>query len=176
MPTADLPSQSLRPGSRAHVVFLALLAATLVEMAWYYPRLPARMASHFDAAGAATAFLPKAAFLRVCLLAVGAIAAMFVVIPALLVRLPARMINLPNKEYWLAPERRERTRATLQGVLVGFGNAVLLFLLLVFHEAMRANLMQVPRLSHRIWVFLIVLVAWTTWWTARFLRAFRRRE
>ncbi len=174
MPTAELPSRSRPACNRAYLLFLALLAATLIEMAWYYPRLPARVASHFDAAGRADAFLPKAMLLQVQLLAVGVMAALFALLPALLGLLPDRLLNLPNKAYWLAPERRAHTRAMLRGSLVGFGNGMLLFLLLVFREALHASLLPVPRMSKRIWLYLILLAAWSVWWTVRFLRALRR--
>jgi hypothetical protein len=50
---------------------------------------------------------------------------------------------------------------------------MLLFLLLVFREAMHANLLPYPRLSNRIWVLLLMLVAWCIYWTVRLVRAFR---
>jgi len=62
---------------------------------------------------------------------------------------------------------------TLQSFMVGFGNVMLLFLLLVFREAMHANLLPSPHLSNRIWALLILLAAWCIYWTVRLVRAFR---
>jgi uncharacterized membrane protein len=152
---------------------LALIATALTQMVWYYPRLPARVASHFDAAGQVNAFMPKDAFFVIQLVVLGIMSCMFLLVPALIVRLPPGMINLPNKAYWLAPERRARTAQKLQSFLVGFGNVMLLFLLLFFREAMHANLLPYPRLSNRIWVLLLMLVAWCIYWTVRLVRAFR---
>jgi uncharacterized membrane protein len=171
MPAANLPTGRLFTPAR--IVFLALTAATLVQMAWYYPRLPVRMASHFDAAGQVNAFMPKDAFFAVQLVVMGLMAVTFLLVPALITRLPPSMINLPNKDYWLAPARRAHTAQKLQSFLVGFGNAMLLFLLLVFGEAMRANLLPRPHLSSRIWVLLVFLGAWVIYWTVRLVRAFR---
>jgi uncharacterized membrane protein len=171
MPSANLPTRRLF--SPARILFLALIAATLTQMVWYYPRLPARVASHFDAAGQVNAFMPKDAFFVIQLVVLGIMSGVFLLVPALIVRLPPGMINLPNKEYWLAPERRARTAQTLQSFLVGFGNVMLLFLLLVFREAMHANLLPYPHLSNRIWVLLILLAAWCIYWTVRLVRAFR---
>ena len=176
MPIADLPAKRLF--SSARTLFLALIAANLTQMVWYYPRLPARVAAHFDAAGQVNAFMPKDAFFAVQLVVLGILSFAFLVIPALIlpalvVRLPPGMINLPNKEYWLAPERKARTAQTLQSFLVGFGNVMLLFLLLVFREAMQASLLPYPHLSNRIWVLLVLLVAWCIYWTVRLVRAFR---
>jgi hypothetical protein len=66
-----------------------------------------------------------------------------------------------------------QTRATLNRYLVGFGNAMLLFLLLVLRDALRASLMPIPRIPNRIWVFLVLLGVWMILWTVRFVRAFR---
>ena len=171
MPSANLPTRRLFTPAR--IVFLALAAATLAQMAWYYPRLPTRIASHFDAAGQVNAFMPKDAFFVVHLVVLGLMALSFLLVPALVTRLPPGMINLPNKDYWLAPERRAHTAQKLQSSMVGFGNVMLLFLLLVFGEAMRANLLPTPHLSNRIWVLLVLLGVSVIYWTVRLMRAFR---
>ena len=171
MPAANLPTRRLFTPART--LYLALVAATLAQMAWFYPRLPMRMASHFDAAGQVNAFMPKDAFFVVHLAVLGLMTLVFLLTPALIVVLPPGMINLPNKDYWLAPERRVHTAQKLQSFLVGFGNVTLLFLLLVFREAMQANLLPSPQLSNRIWVFLVLLGVWSIVGTVRLLRAFR---
>ena len=171
MPTAELPAR--RRFNPTRIAFVALIVATLAQMAWYYPRLPARVASHFDAAGQANAFIPKDAFFAFQLAVQGLMVLVFLFVPLLITWLPPTMINLPHKDYWLAPERRVQTAQKLQSFLVGFGNVMLLFLLLVFREAMRANLLPSPRLSNRIWVLLILLGLWGIAWTVRLVRAFR---
>jgi uncharacterized membrane protein len=132
-----------------------------------------RVASHFDVNGHANAFMPKQDFLKLHLVVVGLLALMFLVLPALIGRLPAGMVNLPNKDYWLAPERRKQTMGIIQGHLVGFGDAMLLFLFVAFGDAMRASLMPEPRLPHRIWTLLIMLGVFSIGWTVRLLRTFR---
>jgi uncharacterized membrane protein len=155
------------------ILYILLLAASLAQVAWYYPQLPERMASHFNVAGEANAFLPKVTTLKLYLFIIALISVVCLGVPVLVGRLPTGMINLPNKEYWLAPERRQRTVAMLQDFLVGFGNGMLLFFLVLLHEVFRASLMPVPRLSHSIWVWLVLLVAWNIIWTVRLIRAFR---
>jgi uncharacterized membrane protein len=174
MPDATLPGARPKLIGAAHVVFVLLLAAMLGQLAWYYPELPERMASHFTASGQANAFMPKADFVKLHLVIVGLLVVLFLLVPMLITRLPPSMINLPNKDYWLAPERRASTGRTLQGFLVGYGNVMLLFLLVVFGEAMRASLTAVPQLSNRVWFMMVVLGGFTIYWTARFMLAFRR--
>jgi uncharacterized membrane protein len=172
MPTAErfLQARVARP---SRTVFLALLAAALLQMAWYYPRLPERMASHFDVAGRANGFLPKPAFFILYAVVLALLSVVFLLTPMLLARLPNSAINLPNRDYWLAPERRVLALAKVQAFSVGFGNVMLLFLLLVFRDVMRANLLEMPKLTMRIWVFLVLLAAFSIVWTVRLLRSFR---
>ena len=157
------------PGS----LFFAILAAALVQGLRDFPRLPERMASHFAASGMPNGWMDKRQFFL--LYAVVILAAFFVEFR--LARSVAgnsgSKLNLPNKDYWLAPERRVHTAQKLQSFLVGFGNVTLLFLLLVFREAMQANLLPSPQLSNRIWVFLVLLGVWSIVGTVRLLRAFR---
>jgi uncharacterized membrane protein len=157
----------------SRTVFVVLLAAAFLQMGWYYPRLPERMASHFDAAGRANGFLPKPAFFILYAGVLALLSVVFLLTPMLIARLPSGMINLPNRDYWLAPERRVLALAKVQAFSVGFGNAMLLFLLLVFRDVMRANLLEVPELSMRIWVFLVLLATFSIVWTVRLMRSFR---
>jgi uncharacterized membrane protein len=173
MPDATLPGVRPRLIGAAHVVFVLLLAAVLGQLAWYYPELPERMVSHFTASGQPNAFMPKAAFAQVHLVVVGLLVVVFLFVPMLITRLPPSMINLPNKDYWLAPERRDSTARTIQGYLVGFGNAMMLFFLVLFREVMRASMMPTPQLPNRVWFVLVALFVFVGIWTVRFMRAFR---
>jgi uncharacterized membrane protein len=176
MPIANLHPAHRRVLRLSPAIFLLLLAATLAQAAWYYPQLPARVASHFDMAGQVNATMPKQGFLEIHLVVIAILSTVFLVMPALIVRLPPGMVNLPNKEYWLAPERREHTMRIIQGHLVGFGDAMLLFLFVVFGDAMRASLMPEPHLSNRIWALLVMLGVFAIGWTVLFIRAFRLPE
>ena len=175
MPDATLPAVRRRFGL-AHLIFLLLLAALLGQMAWYYPQLPGRMASHFNIEGHANAYMPKDMFLKLHLGIAGLLSAVFLVLPMIIVRLPPSLINLPNKDYWLDPERRDHTGRVIQSFLVGYGNAVLLLLVVVFGDTMRASLMPVPHLSNRIWAMLAFLFGFMVLQTVRFFRAFRLPE
>ncbi len=172
MPTAERTLQT-RVARPSRTLFVVLLAAALLQMAWYYPRLPERMASHFDAAGRANGFLPKPAFFILNAGVLALLSLVFLLTPILLARLPNRLINLPNRDYWLAPERRDWALAKVQALSVGFGDAMVLFLLLVFRDVMRANLLEMPRLTMRIWFYLVSLAVFAIVWTMRLMRTFR---
>lgn len=173
MPNATLPAARRDRSVHLLLLFLVLLAAMLTQLAWYYPQLPERMAAHFNFAGQADSFMPKQTFLSLHLGLMVMMSVIFLGVPSLIVRLPPGLINLPNKKYWLAPERHEHTTRVLQGYLVAVGDMILLFLLIVFREVMRASLMPEPHLSNRMWVMLVLLAGFVIVWTVRFMRAFR---
>ena len=88
-------------------VFLAVaLLVSAVQMASYFPRLPEKLATHFDAAGNANGWMSKRGFFafQFAMLAIMGLA--FCLLPQWLNRVPNALINLPHKAYWLAPERR----------------------------------------------------------------------
>jgi hypothetical protein len=81
---------------------------------------------------------------------------------------------LPNREYWLEPERRERTLGYLRAHGQVFACAVALFLAYVHWSVVRANQVKPPAMSmDAVWtglaVFGVVLVMWlgALWWRFR---------
>src|SRR5262245_3281123 len=126
----------------ARWVFAALLLAVIVQALVYYPQLPERMASHFNASGTPDAYTPRNGFFVLQAFVVAVVVVAFALVPAGIQRLPARLINLPNKDYWLAPERRKETMAGIAAALTWFGCAVLGFILVVTWLVIRFNLGQ----------------------------------
>ena len=91
-------------------ILLVILSVIFIgQLIYFYPQLPVTIASHFNASGQANDWMSKSSFyifeviLLLFFLAIG------LFLPRLLFSLPDSMINLPNKEYWLAPERRGQT-------------------------------------------------------------------
>lgn len=155
-------------------VSLVLLLAVAFQLAYYYPQLPSMVAAHFDAAGRPNGWAPKGVFLTLYALVVALMMGIFLIVPVLVARLPISLINLPNKEYWLAPERRRRTWGTIQVYLSVLGNATVAFVLIVFQLVIRANLSPPPLLSPVMWLLLLALLAFAVIWAVRFIRAFTR--
>ena len=154
-------------------VFFVLLLAAAVQAVYYYPLMPMRMASHFDAAGRANGWMPKESFFLTYALVVTLMSALFTIMPKLIFKFPDSMINLPNKCYWLAPERREQTGEMIERHMTTPGNLTIALLLCVFQMAFRANLERDSRLSEfmplLIGAFVVLMIAWSI----RFIRAFR---
>jgi hypothetical protein len=104
------------------------------------------MASHFGASGVPNGWMTKTQFF---------ITYALVFVPALFIEFwlhrkisksPGARINLPNKEYWLAPERRAGTFAYFESFFAWYGCAFLFVIAAVMGLAMRANLETAPQL------------------------------
>ncbi len=125
-------------GSRLVLVLLLLLA--FLQYATFSPRLPDRVASHFDALGRADGWSSKPAFFAANLVMVLGLAAMFLLIGWIVRKMPFDAINLPNKAYWLAEERRDATFAYLEDQMTWMGAATVAFLVGLFQLSIEANL------------------------------------
>jgi len=124
----------------SRVVFVLLLIVAVALMVVCYPQLPERMASHFDGAGRANGWSSKAFFFGVQVFVLLLVTVCFAILPRRIQTLPPDKINLPNKSYWLAPERREATMASVVSAITWFGCAVLVFLIAVTWLVIRVNL------------------------------------
>lgn len=146
--------------------------ACLVQAARAYPTLPATVASHFNAAGVPDGFAPKGGFLG---LYAGLVLFMGISLSAVARRIkstPNEDLRLPRKDYWLAPERRERTLEKVGAYLFVFGAATNALLLDVFAQVIAVNRGFVSRLPHPL-VSLAAYLLFTAAWIAAFIRGFR---
>jgi uncharacterized membrane protein len=150
--------------------FLANVMVTLVSLLI----LPERVAIHFGLGGLPDSW---ASNLNSTLLMLGIHALVFVSLyfsPKLLATMPSRWISLPNRNYWLAPERRSEAVAKFSQFMWQFGTAIFLFMLLAGVLTMRANLSEPVRLEEGVLLIgLAIFLAYTAYWTLALLRAFR---
>lgn len=102
-------------------------------------RLPDPLASHFDADGEPDGFMPRALYIAI-MMAVTVIVPLFIATLTrfALSRAGAR-INLPNRDYWLAPERRAETIGFLTRQATQFAALLVLFMCWAQWLAARAN-------------------------------------
>ncbi len=155
------------------LVLLALLLL-LAQGAAYYPRMPAVMATHFGGQGRPNGWMTVGGAIKFELAIVGLMLFAFVGLPKLLRRLDPRLINIPNKDYWLAPERRESSLDALENRMNGFGVVVLLFIGAIHQLVFAANRNPPPVLDNPLTLAagLSFLAAMATW-IVMLLRRFR---
>lgn len=153
---------------------LVLVAAAVFVLATG-SRLPETVASHFVVGRAANGYMPRNAYLAL-MIAVALGIPLLLQLPASLIRrLPARWMNLPNRDYWLAPERRDATLAFLERHNAAFPFIVAAFVCIVHWLVVQANAQTPPRLAEpALFVALGVLFAVVIVWIAALVLRFRK--
>ncbi len=154
--------------------FLILLALGIVQFVVYYPRLPETMAVHFNREGLANGWSSREIFfsIQIGLLVMLTVIAAFAPLWSLR---PGMKFRLPNREYWLAKERRGETMAWVENSYRKLFLLSMILMLLVSEQVLRVNLSQPVRLDSTLFLvalgsyFLIVGV-----WLIRLFRKFRR--
>jgi uncharacterized membrane protein len=121
-------------------VYMVLFLANLLIMAYYYPQMPQRMASHFAADGRVNGWQSRQAFFVIMFLVSAASAVVCFLAPRQIAARANARINLPNQDYWLAPEHREATMRFISATMAWFGSCLLFVLIAGTVLALRANL------------------------------------
>jgi len=161
---------------RAPVRILLLLAAVAaVQMVYYYPQLPERLAVHFGASGEPNGWSSKGEFVALF----GAMEAFFVLfgmaMAVTLDRIPVALINVPRKDYWFSPERRGESLEFIKNQILWIETATLGFFVAIAQIIFIENLGDVPpRLSGDFWYVLVAFVATVLWLALRMILRFLR--
>jgi serine/threonine-protein kinase len=158
---------------------LGLLALLLIAAALVIGRLgaelPAIVAVHFNAAGAANGFATRedcCSFMLIfTLVAPVIVAAVAGLVPRLA---PPSMINIPNREYWLAPERARDSILFLSDQGIWFASMLTAFLASVDWMVARANASTPPHLpaAHFAWI-MVAFAGAIALWVLRMFKRFR---
>ncbi len=145
---------------KASTIILAILILVFVGQAVnFYPPLPETIASHFDASGQANGFMSKTSFFAFGAILLVFLTAMFSLISKWLPEMPDSMVNLPNKDYWLAPERREHTLAVFGNFFAWLNVAVTAMFVAINQIVLTANLMRKDPNPLALWTVLGVFFA-----------------
>jgi len=145
---------------------LLLLAACGGAFVWITSLgLPDVVASHFGGGGSANGFMSRGTYVGVMLLFVTGAPALLGALSHFGLGSANARINLPNRDYWLAPQRRAETVSYLQRHLMDFGTALIVFLCYVHWLVVRANGLQPARLSTSatnigLAAFLLFVLVW----------------
>jgi uncharacterized membrane protein len=129
-----------------HALFFAIAFAAIAQCVHDFPLLPERLASHFTASGIPNGWMSKTQFAWMYALVLLPALAVEFWVPRQIARKPDAKLNLPNKQFWLAPERRARTFAYFDSFFAWYGCAFLLVVAFAMGLAMRANFETPPRL------------------------------
>ena len=128
------------------ILFFAIVLAAIAQCVHDFPLLPDRLASHFAASGIPNGWMTKSQFfITFAIVLLPALAVEFWVSHRIANKSDAKL-KLPNKEYWLAPERRAETFAYFDSFFAWYGCAFLFVEVFAMGLAMRANFDTPPQL------------------------------
>ena len=137
--------------------------------------LPAQVASHFGRSEEPNAWTPRDTYVAIMVGAATLLPLFLVSAITWLRRIFPGAVNIPNRDYWPAPEHRERSLAALADFGWVFGCLLTLFIVGVHWVVLAANTSVPPRLPDRPFQGLIAgsIAAMCIWTVALCLR-FRR--
>ena len=151
--------------TRAQTVLLFLYLVFFTTLHFTWGQLPDPVASHFDGRGNPDAWVERQSY-------VAGMVGLALFLPGIVVGLcfamryaPRSTINLPNRDYWLAPERRAETFAFFFRHSLWFACLAILFVIGIHLTVVEANSNLPSRLSLPLLLmtaggFLIGMVVW----------------
>ncbi len=147
------------------LAFGALLFAGAIFVLSTTASLPERVASHFGAGGYANGYMTHDGYRWFMLFFTVGFPTLLVLGIAGLPRLIPQYTNLPNREYWLAPERRAQAFDFLTTHALWFGCLIEVFICSIHWHVMQANAHHPPQLANEpfltsLGLFLTALVVW----------------
>lgn len=162
--------------SRLNPIALPALLIVLATFVWRSAfDLPDVVASQFGSGGAAIRFMARDTYVALMLGLVVGVPLLMTLLLRAMAGSDGTPLNLPHRDYWLAPERRDGTRAFIRryGQWSAAGSA--LFLSYVHWLVVQANQRQPPTLATAAMVGGVgVLLALVAMGLVVFYRCFRR--
>jgi len=121
------------------IILIFLFIIFLGLMLYSFFTLPDKVAIHFSGSGVPNNWTNKLNYV-ISLGAVGILLPLFIIwIFHIIPSLPKEMISLPNKEYWLAPERSQKTMSDLNVYGIWFADILLYIFFIVGYLILDAN-------------------------------------
>jgi uncharacterized membrane protein len=144
------------------IFYIFVLVICGFEMLRIWSIAPNQMAAHFNITGNPDRFVPKAEFFWFQIQTLLMVFLMSIPLQALFLFLPTNLINMPNRDYWLAPERRAKTMDTLSSFGATLFGVILLVVQAAFEISVYANL-QTPiffnaRLMSTIMIISLIII------------------
>jgi uncharacterized membrane protein len=156
-------------------VFVLLVFLGFLQARNFATAMPGVMATHFGASGSANGWQTKGQFFFLEIVMLGVCLLIGFGVPAIIAAAPRSMMNLPNKEFWLAPVRRDHTLSVFRIQMAWFACALLTFLIVVNQLVFNAN-QTVPRHLNgpQFTMALVAFLGFTALWTIRLISYFSK--
>jgi uncharacterized membrane protein len=140
----------------ARFLFMTVILICILEAVRLWFLAPDQMAAHFNAQGNPDHYVSKLTFFADQLQTVLIVIVSGIVLQILPMLLPAEWINIRNREYWLAPERRQATMGRLSSFGAIFFSITLAVIQIGFELAVYASLQQPVAFATQIMIPVII--------------------
>lgn len=155
------------------IITLLLVFLAIIQFAYYHSILPDRIASHFNLMGQPDNWSSKNAVMLFHLGLVIFFAVLFHFLSWITYKIPESLINLPNKNYWLAPERKKQTLNSLSIFFIWMGNVAIIFFMVIFNLAYQVNVSPNDK-SYNFWIALILFIIANVYMIYHLFKRFRK--
>jgi len=158
---------------------LLVLGGAMVAAAWHIDTtaalLPDTVATHFAGDGQPNGWMTRDGYRVFMIVFVTVLPLFFVAVTGWLPRLLPGSVGIPNRQYWMAPQRREQALRFLTAHACWLGCLLVLFILGVHVLLLQANRSVPVRLSESgmfglLGAFALALLAWIVILVRRFRR------
>jgi uncharacterized membrane protein len=157
-------------------LFLMVAALAIAQIVLQMRSLPPVLATKFDFEGAPVAWMTAGAVMVLEFALLALFVGGFWLLPRLFADRPTTTWRIPNKDYWLAPERRAATIEALRGLISWMGVVVLLLFMAVSQLVFDANHRAPPRLASNALIWLLLsFVVFIVMWVWAIFRQFGQR-
>ena len=160
----------------ALTVFVGLLAFFIGYEFAIFEALPAQVARHFDGTGKPDGWSSKNAYVFFNIGLQIFIFVLFALFPFTLRFFPNWSINIPDRDYWLAPERRAATLDRIGNFMIWIGVLTVGWFFAVVYMVDRFNIGNFQKLSNGFWIILGVYLGVLTLATILFCVRFYRHD
>ncbi len=140
------------------VFYILAILICIFEIVRLWNLAPPQMAAHFNVQGSPDRFVSKAEFFWFQIQTMLVVMVVSILPQILFLILPVKLINLPNREYWLAPERRAETVDRLSAFAALMFGVILLAILAGFELSASANL-RTPIIFNAQWMLVVMIIS-----------------
>jgi uncharacterized membrane protein len=159
----------------AWVSFICLTAFAIVFVVYTGSYLPETVATHFGADGEANGWMTRGGYLLFMLSFMLGVSSFVSLVVGTLPRKFPQWTNVPNRQYWLAAERRHESLNFLSAHGKRLGCLILMMMLGMHYTVLIANHLRPPTLPASTFSSIIIGFALAlVWWIVRLYRRFAK--
>ena len=145
------------------IIFLVITLSAFIQGIYYYQQMPEKVPIHFGISGNPDSWSSKQFAVGFYLALVSFIALLFSGINWLLKKTPDDLINLPNKEFWLAKERRDDTLGIFSNFMYWIGSLTLILIIVIYHQTFQVSMGKTSALPYSNLSLLLYFLAVAIW-------------